>query len=188
MCVTADFRFGPRNMTWNCLENLRYDLKSEVIFFLRSYLTTDFLKKSAVKYIQILIYCSTFIQTNISQLQSFRDQFIFLVSNSSFFSLLAIHRHFRFPFLQFIVTYFFPSPSQKTTPDDVKIIRKCKLNIALSVMQIKHCAFGNANKTLRFQMRNVLFAFSDCFDVVWSCHRKRNVLLAFSIYACVYCN
>jgi len=32
--------------------------------------------KSAVTYIQILVYHSTFIQTNVSQLQSFRDQCI----------------------------------------------------------------------------------------------------------------
>jgi len=34
--------------------------------------------KSAVTYIQVLIYYSTFVQTNVSQLQSFRDYF-FLV-------------------------------------------------------------------------------------------------------------
>jgi len=33
--------------------------------------------KSAVTYIQVLIYYSTFVQTNVSQLQSFRDQFIY---------------------------------------------------------------------------------------------------------------
>ena len=32
--------------------------------------------KSAVTYIQILMYCSTFIQTNVSQLQSFLDQYV----------------------------------------------------------------------------------------------------------------
>jgi len=52
--VTADFRFGPRNMTGK---------------FFRCYQM-----KSAVTYVQILMYYSTLIQTNVSQLQCFRDQ------------------------------------------------------------------------------------------------------------------
>ena len=36
--------------------------------------------KSAVTHMKILIYYSTFIQTNVSQLQSFRDQLIIMDS------------------------------------------------------------------------------------------------------------
>jgi len=43
--------------------------------------------KSVVTYIQILIYYSTFVQTNVSQLQSFRDEFdlkFLILSTTSF--------------------------------------------------------------------------------------------------------
>jgi len=38
--------------------------------------------KSEVKYIQILTYHSTFIQTNVSQLKSFRYQYVQAVHNA----------------------------------------------------------------------------------------------------------
>jgi len=49
----TDFRFGPRNMTSKFLGPIKWNERS---------------------HIQILIYYSTFVQTNVSQLHSFRDQ------------------------------------------------------------------------------------------------------------------
>ena len=49
--------------------------------------------KSAVTYIRILIYYSTFVQTNVSQLQSYRDQLYASFANSFLYSSEASNLH-----------------------------------------------------------------------------------------------
>jgi len=65
--VTADFRFGPRNMTE---------------------ISRSYQMKTAVTYIQKFIYYSTFIQTHVSQLQSFLDEY---ACNTDYCIWSAIH-------------------------------------------------------------------------------------------------
>ena len=49
--------------------------------------------KSAVTYIRILVYYSTFVQTNVSQLQSFRDQNVLLLSLKNTHTYIYIYTY-----------------------------------------------------------------------------------------------
>jgi len=72
--VTADFRFGSKHMTSNFLGPVKWNQWSHIFKFL---------------------YYSTFIQRNVSQLQSFCDQHITVKSSWHVMCVSTYHKHIK---------------------------------------------------------------------------------------------